>query len=386
MGKKASSRKRAVNQFDLESALEEVASSESVASALAADDLQEAMELEDAEIKPLLQAKRDIEARLGIEEFWKDAQTVASAQAIAMESGRATLNNVKGFDVGLEMKRGQFTGNLAVRMFVQRKEDPENVAEGLLESADVRTDVIEIGGDIVAQVAPQQAQRRPALCGSSVGYANLQNRGPTGTIGCVCISKQNNYCLLSNTHVLTDAGANDPNAFIVQPGVADGGRRPQSVIGKTEQFMPLIPGGESTIDAALAITNSELVRPEHLTFTIDPRPMSPLIGQAVMKWGRTTGLTFGMITGKDAFEPIGYQRIDGSKFSSIFRNTITVQGGFGVFSKGGDSGSLIVDTITKRPILLLFAGTDDGVTTFGHPIQEVISKLQIDRLVNNTDF
>lgn len=386
MGKKSAGGKRAINQFDLESALEAAASRESVSASFAAEVMEEAAALENAEVAPLMEAKRSIEAKLGIAEFWQDTQAVASAQSVAMETGKATLANVKGLDVGLEMERGKFTGNLAVRMFVERKEDRGNVAEGLLESTDVKTDVIEVGGDVVAQAAPQRTAQRPAPCGSSVGYANAMNRGPTGTIGCVCISSQNNYCLLSNTHVLTDAGFNDPGAFIVQPGPVDGGRRPQSVVGKTEQFLSLVPGGESTIDAALAITNTELVRPEHLTFTIDPRPMAPLIGQAVMKWGRTTGLTFGMITGKDAFERVGYRRINGSEFGTSFRNSVTVQGGFGRFSDHGDSGSLIVDTISKRPILLLFAGTDDGTTTFGHPIQDVINALQIDRLLNNTDF
>jgi len=292
---------------------------------------------------------------------------------------------VKGVDVGLEMKYGRFTGNFAVRMFVERKEEESNVAEGLLKSDDVRTDVIEIGSDVVAQANPR-ARARPAHCGASVGYANRFNRGPTGTIGCVCISRNNNYCLLSNTHVLTDAGLNDPSAFIVQPGTADGGRRPQHVIGKTEDFVPLVPGGVSQVDAAVAITNTTLVRPDHFTFTIDPTPMAPRIGQSVMKWGRTTGFTMGIITGQQATQNVGYRRIDQTTFTSVFRNTITVQGVAGRFSDHGDSGAAIVDATNRRPVLLLFAGSNNGSVTFGLPIQRVMNALGIQRLLGSNDL
>lgn len=43
-----------------------------------------------------------------------------------------------------------------------------------------------------------------------------------------------------------------------------------------------------------------------------------------------------------------------------------------------DSGSLIVDGVTKRPVALLFAG--GGNTTFGNPIEPVLSRFQVEIL------
>ena len=46
------------------------------------------------------------------------------------------------------------------------------------------------------------------------------------------------------------------------------------------------------------------------------------------------------------------------------------------FSMPGDSGSLIVDAETKRPVGLLFAGDGDG-STFANRIDKVVNALTI---------
>jgi hypothetical protein len=56
-----------------------------------------------------------------------------------------------------------------------------------------------------------------------------------------------------------------------------------------------------------------------------------------------------------------------------FRNQISI--GPGSFSDSGDSGSAILDTNTKQPVALLFAGS--STITLGNPIGAVLSQLNV---------
>jgi hypothetical protein len=56
-------------------------------------------------------------------------------------------------------------------------------------------------------------------------------------------------------------------------------------------------------------------------------------------------------------------------FTAYFTNQVSINGG--TFSAGGDSGSLVVDTGTSRPVALLYGG--NTVSTVANPIQDVIA-------------
>jgi hypothetical protein len=71
-----------------------------------------------------------------------------------------------------------------------------------------------------------------------------------------------------------------------------------------------------------------------------------------------------------------------------FRQQIVIQGLGGAFSDRGDSGSLVLEKATNRPVGLLFAGgtgTDGVVYTFANPILEVLDRLKIDRFINKKE-
>jgi hypothetical protein len=65
-----------------------------------------------------------------------------------------------------------------------------------------------------------------------------------------------------------------------------------------------------------------------------------------------------------------------------FRNQVGIRGAGGPFSRGGDSGSVIVTVNTNQPTALLFAGRRDNSLTFANPIGAVIQTLGIRRFVN----
>ncbi|HEX4603727.1 MAG TPA: hypothetical protein VH724_07020, partial [Candidatus Angelobacter sp.] len=96
------------------------------------------------------------------------------------------------------------------------------------------------------------------------------------------------------------------------------------------------------------------------------------LGEAVGKSGRTTGLTCSTIQSLNMTTQVDYEATCGSgtpAFTALFTNQVTISGGS--FSAGGDSGSLIVDTTTARPMALLYGG--NTVSTVANPIQDVIN-------------
>src|SRR2546430_2577912 len=90
------------------------------------------------------------------------------------------------------------------------------------------------------------------------------------------------------------------------------------------------------------------------------------IGAVVRKSGRTTGLTEGHVTAIDAVVEVDY----GGGKTAMFRGQIVSD----LLSKGGDSGSLIVDD-RRRAVGLLFAG--GPTTTLINPIGAVMQALEI---------
>jgi hypothetical protein len=102
-------------------------------------------------------------------------------------------------------------------------------------------------------------------------------------------------------------------------------------------------------------------------------------GAAVAKLGRTTGLTRGRVT---AFELDNV--VVGFDLGNLrFDNQVEIEGAAEdkPFSRGGDSGSLIVDA-DRRAVALLFAGSDVGGSnglglTFANPIRAVLDALEV---------
>jgi hypothetical protein len=89
------------------------------------------------------------------------------------------------------------------------------------------------------------------------------------------------------------------------------------------------------------------------------------LGLRVRKSGRTTGVTRGRVTGLDAVVEVEYRGR-----TAIFRGQIVSD----IASRGGDSGSLVVDE-QGRAVGLLFAG--GLTTTLINPIGAVAELLDV---------
>src|SRR5262249_17003335 len=121
----------------------------------------------------------------------------------------------------------------------------------------------------------------------------------------------------------------------------------------------------NVIDAAIAgVTTPQVVLATMLNIpNYTPQLLAPVPGMRVTKAGRTTGVTTGIIR---AIRVPGVQVNYGTQQQphiATFDNAITIVGDGGrPFSNPGDSGSVILDVETGRPVALLFAG-DSRTTT-----------------------
>ena len=327
------------------------------------------------------------------------ADDVRAAKA-AYEADIFARANVVGIAIGNKMIRGRETDERCIVVFVEAKRP-----EGQLRHRDVvpkafgsvRTDIVETGR--FHALRSEQAldlertkRIRPAPGGVSIGHVQIT----AGTLG-VLARRNGRPVILSNNHVLANQNAGRVGDPILQPGPADGGRL-QDTIARLVDFVPIqfkerepgpiarflarlfgpllraagwglkrLPSGHSNlVDAAVAEpVETRLVASDILGIGRVRGTKEPDIGMRVRKSGRTTGVTAGRITAIDAVVEVDY-----GGPTAIFREQIVSD----LLSKGGDSGSLVVDE-GRHAVGLLFAG--GATTTLINPIAAVAHFLDL---------
>jgi hypothetical protein len=307
--------------------------------------------------------------------------------------------NLVGALIGERITDGMPTGERALQVFVLRKEnnaaliDPSYLFEGGYDYNGKKypVDVVALsqiyGGPTSDVFTPKYGVEIPPVqCGSCIGN---DVTGDTGTLGCLVVDNDNNVCILSNAHVMAQSGAGQPSEKvgkkkadkIVAPGAAT--RFPDPFpVGYLLRFQTIdFAGGENTVDAALASTAFMVAKPTmHASFTLTPQLQNePRIGMIVYKQGARTGSTYGQIVGLYGALDIPYKPAGVSSVARFVRQLVIVGLG-GPFSGPGDSGSLVVENTTRRPVGLLFAGgtaSDGKDYTFANPIVNVKNALKI---------
>jgi hypothetical protein len=221
-----------------------------------------------------------------------------------------------------------------------------------------------------------------------------------GTLGSLIIRGTSNF-ILSNNHVLarSDLGAN--GEAINQTRTCGGGTpvgtlAGHSVIKPTSNdatgcvqptTATLCGAAPDNVDAAIAAANGNvdsigtiLELGAATTTDIGDLPPSSTLGLAspaagfpVAKSGRTTGLTCSTIVAFSGTIAVDYESSCGgaTAFQSHYTNQIAVSGGS--FIQQGDSGSLLVERDTARPLGLLYAGGTSSA--IANPIRDVLALL-----------
>ncbi|MCD4689648.1 MAG: S1 family peptidase [Desulfuromonadaceae bacterium] len=234
----------------------------------------------------------------------------------------------------------------------------------------------------VCDVDPAALFDRAVPLGVSTGHPAIT----AGTIGARVTDGINVYAL-SNNHVYANENLASYDDEILQPGAYDGGATGPNTtlidgdeIGTLYDFEEIVfsTSANNTIDAAIAWSSPDVLgnatpcdgygAPKSTT-------LEPRVNLKVRKYGRTTGLTSGLITAINATVSVGYD-----SGTARFVNQIIIEPGG--FSAGGDSGSLVVavgkgrtKTDERKPVGLLFAG--NTTITVANPIDAVLDRFGV---------
>jgi hypothetical protein len=227
----------------------------------------------------------------------------------------------------------------------------------------------------VPQLAQAQYQTRNMHLGVSGGNVkdHTQSFCCSGTLGSLVTDGTTKY-ILSNNHVLARQDRAAVGEHISQPGLIDNGCRPATIVADFTKAVTL----GNNVDCAVAALRTGRMDATGFIEGFGSPPssttVSPSVGLAVAKSGRTTGHTTGTIGSINTSVNVQYQIKCGQGRTYILSYTNQVVINSSTFSTGGDSGSLITTNDgCYHPVALLFAGS--ASSTIGNPIGEVLTKL-----------
>jgi hypothetical protein len=252
------------------------------------------------------------------------------------------------------------------------------------------------GGGHGKGVDPKSEFPKPVPLGVSSGNDQVESVGrfitcSSGTLGARLKRDAGNYYILSNNHVYARTNSSGNTDKIVQPGLADTRCASSgNIIGENIQYVPIKfieddANSINIVDTAVASTTTTQVGdkfwdgatiPDQNAYALTADDIGSL---GVRKFGATSGLTVGRVTGWNATILISF----GNNETALFTDQIEFSGCKGSCIKGGDSGSVLIRSDDFRPVGLLFAGDNGGKTAFANPmtdpetgIKGVLSELQ----------
>lgn len=257
-------------------------------------------------------------------------------------------HNISSVGIGYKRKDGKPTDEISIQFTVDQKASPE-VLEAIgttpipesivIDGVEVPTDVIQRNYEpdfrLVAEATPSARKSRidPIVPGISVANKKVT----AGTIGGIVFDQQDGTpYILSNWHVL-NGPLGKIGDDIVQPGPFDDNRVQLNRLGKLVRSHLGAAG-----DCAIASIEDRTFRQEILDLNIKVEQLGePELGDKLIKSGRTTSVTHGIVTRIhtiakiDYGDPVGEQAIGGFEIGPDPDNPSSN----GEISMGGDSGS-----------------------------------------------
>ncbi|MFE9636956.1 DNA/RNA non-specific endonuclease [Streptomyces sp. NPDC006463] len=257
--------------------------------------------------------------------------------------------NVNSIGIGYRKKGGKQTKELTLQFTVGVKADgdelealdtkpiPETIR---VDGVDVPTDVLQRSYKPQFLVVPEaetpgRKQRLdPIIPGVSVGHVKVS----AGTVGAIVFDKSDGTrYVLSNWHVLhgPDGELGD---VVVQPGAHDDNRIAQNRLGILKRSHLGMAG-----DCAVATIEDRDADQRILELDVIPEELGePELGDKVVKSGRTTGVTHGVVRRIETLAQIDYGGEVGLQNIGCFEiepDPATPPAN-GEVSQGGDSGAL----------------------------------------------
>ncbi len=219
---------------------------------------------------------------------------------------------------------------------------------------------------VVVSPGTPKLHARPASFGAGISHI----QGEAGSIGCFVTKPGDDaWHILSACHVLALSGDATIGDQIVEPAKPSAQSAPLAIL---TDFEPLKDDGTvNSFDAAIARVLSKAdVTVEFPLIDIEPVPMASASFQSVRKFGAGTGETLGVVT-----KVRSRVTLDLGAHAYLFENVIQVAGAGGPFSTGGDSGALVVDAQSNKPIGLIIGG--DGAHSFVSPIRPILQRFGV---------
>ena len=264
--------------------------------------------------------------------------------------GQAYLKdpNVSSIGVGYKVVDGTATDQISVQFTVHRKLPIDELApqgtHALPESIEVEqlavpTDVLEVSYVpsyvLVPEAAPSARTKRhdPVVPGVSISNETTS----AGTLGAIVYGREDGTAYgLSNWHVLHGPGSH-VGVRTVQPGMFDDNRPGHNSLGELVRSH-LGPAG----DCAITSLDDRRFEPTILELDVVPEEIGdPELGDKVVKSGRTSGVTYGVVKRVDVLTTLDYGDGHGEQHIGGFEiGPDPSRGNELELSESGDSGAV----------------------------------------------
>lgn len=296
----------------------------------------------------------------------------------------APLDPVTGIDVGVRDEEAPNAEDLAVRVFVSGLEGVPGVEEvASAAAAAMGVALVVLPRTFTPTSFPDTGIHRPVEGGVSVTAARFVGSptgAPVGTLGAIARTTQTPTPMivgLSNHHVLCNDSGRQIGDEIIQPEPLPFlGRVPDDHLGQLASWAFPESVYSGTTDAAICTieqpSNPAIADLGPTAGTTEPTP-----AMLVTKRGRTTGQTFGFVSGiggtywpdYPALPPVTSELSGNPTTLRRMTDQIQVHIDFPqsiVFLESGDSGAVLLESGTNRVVGLLFASGVDGL---GEPVK-----------------
>lgn len=304
--------------------------------------------------------------------------------------------NITSLGIGYKVVNGKTSKTPVVQFSVERKVAPESVGavSDLPIPSTIEYEGIQIPTDVVQRSYKpsyqlvekttkdvRKARNDPLVPGISISHF----KSSAGTLGALVRNRQTgDVVMLSNWHVLHTRQGKIGDA-IVQPGPHDDNRVERNRIGELLRSHLGLAG-----DCAIASIDGRKFDEKILGLGVPVRRLAkPQLGDKVVKSGRTTAITYGIITRIETITKLDYgdgkeEQIGGFEIGPDEKRPAALN----EISKPGDSGSIWLATSKNGApsdiaIGLHFAGDaedSDGEYALACCVHAVFEKLEIDPL------
>ena len=199
------------------------------------------------------------------------------------------LENFRGFGVGMRSASGGLTHEVAVKVLVSKKMASERLSSNSRIPSEI--DGMPVDVEECGEFQTLSFDGQPARCGAPCAPQGVNF---WGTMGCLVTLDNGRLALLSNNHVLADNNRVPRGTPIFHPNDS----HPQGFqLGVLEDFVPIQFGNNTQgshnpvnlVDAAVAWTSRQFVDASHISYRVNPSPVSASLSMNVAKHGITTG-------------------------------------------------------------------------------------------------